>query len=270
MTGRSVQSFSTRQALEMQELAGTYRLGAPIAAYRGGLTKGLAYIINVIVALASVICFFVIWESLIKHNSTNPLLAIGLVVLVVGLIATALIWLISLPAQRRKRTWHVYVFSDGFVFTREGYSDVARWEEVRAIWHQIMRRSYGRYGGYTRHIYIVERFDGHRVVFDDKIKKVEQLGNLLNEQITNAMWPRTLADYQAGKVISFGPLSVSQQGVSNGRTLLPWTAIKEIKFEREGVKVHQKGKLLNWGKVSVEEIPNPLLLRALTRSVIGK
>jgi hypothetical protein len=122
----------------------------------------------------------------------------------------------------------------------------------------------------VRHFYTIERFDGRCIAFDDRIKKVEKLGNLLGEQITNAMWPHALASYNAGNVIPFGPLSVSQQGVSNGRELLPWTAIKEIKFDGIEVKVHQKGKLLNWSKVPVGNIPNSFLFLALTRSVLRK
>lgn len=267
MAGRSAQSFPTRHTLEMQELAGSYRLGAPVTEYRGGFTQGETTAVNLVVVFIGVICFATVWFSL-KLTPVSQSLGFVLAILFMGLLAIVAKVLTTL--FRPRRSWRVYIFTDGFIFMREGQSDIVRWEEVQAIWHQIERHRYGEYGGYTIHIYTVICADGRRTVFDDKIKKVEKLGNLLNEQIANALWPRVFADYQAGRVIPFGLLSVSQQGISNGKELLPWSAIKEIKFDREDVKVHQKGRLFNWGKVSIEEIPNLFLLKALTRSVLGK
>lgn len=39
MSGRSVRSFPEQHALEIRELAGVYRLGVPVAEYRGGFTE---------------------------------------------------------------------------------------------------------------------------------------------------------------------------------------------------------------------------------------
>lgn len=269
MTGQSAQSLPAQQTLEMQELVSTYQLGAPVAEYRGGFSKGSLTAINMIIVLAGLVYVLLI-VSLVRHNPAFTLQEVGLVVGVIALVGAVLIWLIGLPARRRRRAWRVYVFSHGFVFMRENQPDISRWEEIQAIWHQVKYHSYGEYGREVRHVYIIERFDGRRAVFDDKIKKVEKLGNLLGEQITNAMWPHTLASYNAGNVLPFGPLSVSRQGVSSGVALLPWTAIKEIKFDGVEVKVHQKGKLLNWAKVPVGDIPNAPLFLALTRYVLGK
>lgn len=269
MAGQSMRSFPVPQALEMQELASTYQLGVLIAEYRGGFSKGSLTVINLILTLVG-LTYALLIVSLVRHTPAFTLQEIGVIVGVVALVGAVLIWLIGLPSRRRRRSWRVYVFSHGFVFTRGGQPDIVRWEEIQTIWHQAKSRNYGEYGREVRHIYTIECFDGRRVVFDDKIKKVEKLGNLLGEQMTNAIWPRALADYNAGNVIPFGPLSVSQQGVSSGVARLPWAAIKEIKFDGEEVKIHQKGKLLNWAKVPVGDIPNVSLFLALTRSVLGK
>lgn len=269
MARQSMQSLPAQHALEMQELAGTYRLGTPVAEYRGGFTEGEKRVLFYVVAFVDLLCFAVVW-SLLKNNPATALLGLGLAVLSVWLIFVISKRLTNLPALLPRRSWHVYIFSGGFVFTREGKLDVAHWEEIQAIWHQIERRWHGRAGTDFINIYTIVCADGRRIVFDDQIKDVEKLGNLLNEQIAHVMWPRTIAYYQAGQVIPFGPLGVSQQGISNGRELLPWSEIKEIKFDSEDVKVHQKGKLGSWEKVSIGEIPNLFLLKALTRSVLEK
>jgi hypothetical protein len=269
MTGQSAQSLPAWQTLEMQELANTYQLGAPLAEYRGGFSKGALTAINMIIALAGLVYVLLI-ISMVRHNPAFTLQEVGVVVGVITLVGAVLIWLIGFPARRRRRTWRVCVFSNGFVFVQGGQPDVSRWEEIQVIWHQVKVHNRGEYGREVRHFYIIERFDGRRIVLDDKIKKLEKLGNLLGEQMANAIWPRVLADYRAGNVIPFGPLSVSQQGVSNGRELLPWAAIKEVKFDGIEVKVHRKGKLFNWAKVPVGSIPNASLFLALTKYVLGK
>ncbi len=263
------QPLPAQRTLEMQELASTYQLGTPVAEYRGGFSKGSLTAINMVIALAGVVYVLLI-VGLIRHNPPFTLQEVGVVVGVITLVGAVLIWLIGLPARRRRRAWRVYVFSHGFVFMRGNQPDISRWEEIQAIWHQVKYRSYGEYGREVRHVYVIEHFDGRRTVFDDKIRKVQKLGDLLGELITNAMWPRALASYNAGNVLPFGPLSVSRQGVGSGGALLPWAALKEIKCDGEEVKIHQKGKLLNWAKVPVGDIPNAPLFLALTRYAPGK
>lgn len=160
-----------------------------------------------------------------------------------------------------RRSWRVYVFTHGFVFTKGEQPAVFRCEEVRTIWREETAWGYG----ISTHRYTFDRLDGYRLVLDDKINNVKELGSLLSTQITNVMWPRTLAAYNTGEVIPFGPLSVSQQGISNGRELLPWAAVKEIRVRLGYVRIHQKGvKRSNWTKVKIAHIPNCSLFLALT------
>lgn len=73
---------------------------------------------------------------------------------------------------------------------------------------------------------------------------------------------------RAGSTITFGPLSVSQQGVSNGKELLPWYQIKGIEIQRGTVMVKKEGKRLNWSSVRVPQIPNFFVFNALVDHVI--
>jgi hypothetical protein len=263
MAGQPAQYYPPQLPLEMQNLASTYQLGAPMAEYRGGFT-GRA--IGAIVAgMVLVGIFGLAWIGTASDGDSASTLIFAIFTL---LSLAFLAWAIISPLQ--SNSWHVYVFNQGFIFLKGGQPDIFRWADVRAIWQQVTQ--YYRYGIRTRttHKYTIERADGHRVVLNDRIKNVGELGNGLSRQISEFMLPHMIAAYNAGNVITFGPLSVSQQGVSNGREMLPWPSIKEIGANRGYVSVRKEGKWLNWSTVAVANIPNFAVFIALTRYILGR
>jgi hypothetical protein len=64
-------------------------------------------------------------------------------------------------------------------------------------------------------------------------------------------------------------LSVSQQGLSNGKEMLPWSDIKGIKLDKGVIAVSKQGKWLNWTTTSVAQTPNIFVFTALVDSIIG-
>lgn len=263
MAGQPIQYFPPQLPAEIQNVANMYQLGNPVAEYQGGFTRrAIGAIVGATIFTA---LFGFIWIFAANDDTGGGSIVFALFVLA-GLAFMA--WAIINPIV--SSSWHVYVFNQGFVFSKGGQPDILRWAEIRAMWQQVTRHyTNGIYTG-TTHKYTVERADGHRVVLNDRIKKVEELGNVLSQQITNTMWPHMLAAYNAGNVISFGPLSVSQQGLSNGRELLPWTSIKEVGVQRGYVSVRKEGKWFNWSTVAVANIPNFFVFLALTRYVLGR
>jgi hypothetical protein len=272
MVEQQVQSFPSHHSLEIQELAITYRLGALVATYRGGFTRNsiTGITIGVFFAMFSVSGIII---SIATSRSTpmdfTAFVFLLLVVLVPFVLPTIVIlWLsIGRPLQRR-RHWRVYVFNHGFIFTTGQQPDIFRWDEIRTIWWEEDR--YYREWTPTIHIYTIDRFDGHRIVLDNKIHKVKELGTIIGEQVANALWPQTLAVLNAGNIIHFGPLNVSRQGISKGDKFLPWPALKEIVISGEDLKIHQHGKWLSWSNVELDNVPNVFLLLALSRFVMGR
>lgn len=261
MAGQPGQYYSPQFPLEIQNLASTYQLGAPMAEYRGGFSG--RDIGNIILISIITIIYGVVWIGVAADNADFS--EIGLIVFLICLAGLA--WTIINPIIGI--SWRVYIFNQGFVVSKGGQPDILRWTEIRAMWQQITRRYYkGIYRG-TTHKYTIERADGRRIILNDKFKKVEALGDALSQQITNTMWPHVLAAYNAGNTITFGRLSVSQQGVSNGREFLPWPSIKEIDVRRGYVSVRKEGKWFDWSHVAVSEIPNYYVFKALTRYILG-
>lgn len=273
MAEQPAQYFTSQRSVEMQNLANMYQLGAPLAEYRAGFTRRTIGRIIVSVILTSLFGFDVI-DAASRGTSGAALIPAIFTLLVLA----GLVWNIIYSLQ--SRSWCVYVFNQGFVFLKDGQPDIFRWEEVQVIWQQIKQYYYYGFRISKTHKYIIECVDGHRVVFNDRFKNVEELGNGLSQQISEFMLPKILEDYNAGNVVTFGPLSVSQQGINNGEELLPWSSIQEIeasqgpvsviRASQDIVKVRKEGKRRNWSTVPVAKIPNFFVFLALTKHILGR
>jgi hypothetical protein len=244
--------------------AATYRLGAPIAEYK---YRAVGMIVSASITMLAGIFFL----SLYLMNSTGTSYFGGdsQSTLVFGLVALAFlaigVWLFVKTFLERGS--HVYVFNEGLL--RMGARMIAiRWDSVESVWQAVTRRyANGIYTG-TRHLYTVRQWDGTKTVFNDQLKNVEALGNTIARETLRILLPRVIEAYRAGSTITFGPLSVSQQGVSNGRELLPWNQIKGIEIRRGIVTVKKEGKWLSWSSVRVPNIPNFFVFNALVDYVI--
>ncbi|MBO0781913.1 MAG: hypothetical protein J2P37_24095 [Ktedonobacteraceae bacterium] len=251
---------------EAHQMAMTYQLGTPLAEYRGGFTgRSIGGIILGIIftGLFGAIAIGIMNDSSSSSSDGGPII-IMVVLALVGLCF--LLWSIIAPIIYS--SWRVYVCSDGFVFAKGSEVQPTRWEHVQAVWQSVTRHyRNGIYTG-TTHKYTVERSDGYKVVFDDRFKKVSDLGDTLSNKATAIMLPRVLAAYNAGNVVNFGPLSVQLQGVSNGRELLPWSQISDFSVNQGIVSVRKEGKWLNWSSVEVAKIPNFFVFMALVRAIL--
>jgi hypothetical protein len=167
--------------------------------------------------------------------------------------------------------WGVYVYENGFVFKKGNQAaQPFRWDQIEAAWYSVTRHyRNGIYTG-TTHKYRVRRSDGYEVNLNDRFNKVGELGDLVHNSVTATKIPQVFAAYNAGQTITFGPLSVSTQGISNGKNLLPWAEVKDISIQSGYIAVSKAGKWLRWSSQPVAAVPNPFLFIALVRRVLGR
>ena len=195
----------------------------------------------------------------------------SLILILVGLFLMGL-GIYSLLFGVIYKNWAVYVYDRGFVH-RKGNQPAQpfRWDQVEATWYHVTRHyRNGIYTG-TTHNYRVRRVDGYEIVLNDRFTHVDKLGDTVSNQVTQAKMPQVLAAYNAGQVITFGPLSVSRQGIQNANgNLLPWPEIKDVSLQSGYVAVSKAGKWLRWSSQPVRNIPNVFLFIALVRSILRK
>jgi hypothetical protein len=245
-----------------QQAIGTYQLGTPQAEFKIGLNRH--YLTGIIAGIVVTGFFGAIVFAAGDSGSNSSLILLLFALLGFVLLVYYVVDFLT------HMSWRVYLCDQGFLLMKGTQAEPYRWEQIQAMWQEVTRHyRNGVYTG-TTHKYTVQRLDGQKIVFNDKFKQVEKLGDALSEAITNFMLPRALASYNAGQVLNFGPLSVSKQGVSNGKETLPWHEIKEFGVNRGYVSVRKEGKWLNWSTIAVAKIPNFFVFMSLTRSILNQ
>jgi hypothetical protein len=256
---------------DIYQSAMAYQLGQqPSAEYR--VTTGKKRVISgsiylVIGVILGIIGLLGMSQQQTDLSDTPPMLIFAILGL---LLIIASIYTFSYSVIYK--SWRVYVFEQGFLFKKGNETPQPfRWDQIEAVWYQVTRHyTNGIYTG-TSHRYQVKRKDGYQVVLTDRFANVGNLGDTISDQVTRTLLPQVIAAYSAGQTITFGPLSVNQQGLVNmlGH-VLPWSEIKGIDIQRGYIAVSRAGKWLKWSNEPVRRIPNAFVFIALVRSLLKK
>lgn len=248
-----------------EQLSGTYQLGTFQKEYQVKLTKTTLLCGIGALVLAGGIGYFA-YTLLTSPRNVNDLNNAPFVVGVSVIFLLIALYCLCYPLLYR--SWHVYVYADGFAFTRGGKLDAFRWEQVESMWQRITRRYMnGIYYG-TEYKYTIRGENGQQVILTNRITDVGTLGETISERVTRVKLPSVIDAFQAGSVVSFGQLSVSTQGVSNSKEWVSWDQIKDIRMNRGIVTVKKEGKWLNWSTIQVADIPNLFIFMALVRAIM--
>ncbi len=250
---------------DMYQLADAYQLGAPLEEYRFRAVRNLLGALLFIVLGIGCIVFIFISENLSLANMDFTAVDTSGNFWVFTLLGLALlaggVW--GVVNIYRNFDVRVMVCAQGLLRTHRGQAEVVRWEQVDAFWQAVTRRYMnGVYTG-TTHLYTLRRSDGAVFKFNDTLNKVEALGNTIQREVTRVLLPRFIYAYNAGSTVTFGPLSINQQGISNSKEMLPWSQFKDMQVKRGVISVKKEGKWLNWSSVHVPQIPNFYVFMAL-------
>lgn len=247
-----------------EQLAATYQLGTLQQEYRVRFTKTTLFSGIVALVLAGGLGFFASQmltspRNINDVNNAPVVIGVGVFFLLVALycLLYPLIY----------RSWRVYIYSEGFAYTRGSKLDAFRWSEIESMWQRVTRRYMnGIYTG-TQHKYTIRGLNGQQIVLNDRITNVEQVGNIISDMVTRIKLPEAIAAFKAGSTINFGSLSVNTQGVGNGKETIAWEQIKEFRVSNGIVTVKKEGKWLNWSSIQVANIPNLFVFFALVGAI---
>ncbi len=250
---------------DVHQLGGAYGLGAPREEYGFKIMRTLMTGLLLLAFGFAAIAFIVITEQIsfttMDFSAVDTSGNFWLFTLIgLGLFAVGVWSLVRLALNYDMR---VIVYEQGVLRTNNGLTEVVRWEDVHSFLQSVTKHyTNGIYTG-TTHRYTLSRSDGTVFKFDDTIRNVEALGNTLQREVTRVLLPRYIYAYNVGNTVTFGPLSISQQGISNGKEMLPWSQVKNLQVKRGVVCVQKEGKWFNWSTVGVARIPNFYVFMAL-------
>jgi hypothetical protein len=228
---------------DILQQAATYQLGNPLQVYKPAFSPPAAIGIAVGVTVLDLV-------ALVALLAVSGRLLIYLLVIPILMI----IFAVRAVMYGNKI---VYTFNGGMIqATGQQQRDVVRWDQVEAVWQKVIRMRYYYFFSRMSYKYTVRRSDGTTFTFNNVLKNVAELGQVIQQEVTRLHAPRAIAAYNSGAPVVFGPFTLNMQGISNGRDLLPWNTVKGIKIDRGVVTIMKEGQMLRWGSASVENVPN--------------
>jgi hypothetical protein len=162
---------------------------------------------------------------------------------------------------------HAQLFERGFVISRAGKTVAARWEDIASVTQYVVRMRYYGIPVWTSHKYTVTLNNGDSLLINNGFSKVGKLGEAVQRMSANVLLPRAVAAYNSGAVLTFGKLSVSQAGISNGQETLPWSDLNQLTFNNGSVIITRKGKRMRWTATQIRKTPNVYVLMGLVSYV---
>ncbi len=269
---RAAQQFS----LEVHQLASDNELGEPLREYRWKFTR--ISLIGISIGVA----FSALWVVAFFRNPPEA-------VQDTPFFGTITVLWLALFFYRLyfHHYWYLYTYTQGFIILKRSKVDIFHWEEVDTFRRTVIHvNSLARTTPLLGLLFLIllepvicrykiKCSDGKSLVLTYAIKEAEQIGKILNSYITEALLPTFLEMYAEGGEIAFGPLSISQAGISKGNNLLPWDEIQMVELTRNFVG--EDNNVLSINKVGrgrwtmpVPTIPDVSVFVALARHALQK
>jgi hypothetical protein len=188
------------------------------------------------------------------------------------------------------RSLRFFVYPWGIQWIDGDEEVTARWEDVWHVWQRNTRHYANGVPVATEYRYTLRLASGVTKAIEARLRPgaartseatrlasrpgitteitIEQLGRLLETGVTRTQLPQAISSFRAGHPLSFGPLTVSHNGISAGDNSLPWNEIQEVRTREGYVSVRRAGKWLSWKRAPVGDIPNYFVFDALVRSIL--
>jgi hypothetical protein len=164
----------------------------------------------------------------------------------------------------------VAVYERGFVYRdRKGFR-TWRWDEVASITSAVTRHyTNGIYTG-TTHVYTLLKRSGERLVLNDVFVKVDQLAAAVEQNVFPLLYEQLAGGYNAGQVLTFGPVAVGKSGIVIGKKTYPWTEVQQVSIHQGVLRVSKKGGgWFSGASAMASTIPNLRVLLSILDQVVG-
>ncbi len=262
-----------------QHIAATHELGELKATYKPATMCSVL----VSLAMAAFGCFWAILSfSIIQIFSRIPMSPFtGLLPTLFPLFGLLFVVfaLFGLISAYKKRVLRVHIYTDGFAFLGQNTLEVVHWQEVRSVLHSVTQHrststdSDGSTSTTTsyHHTYTIECWPGNGVKLDATFARLRELGKTIERETAHYLYPNAWQEYQSGRTVMFGALSVSPQGLAYQGNILPWSALNEITMNesRGFITIKQQGAFFRWANVSLSTVPNIEVFKALVNHITG-
>jgi hypothetical protein len=154
-----------------------------------------------------------------------------------------------------KLRWRLYLFDNGFVFSKGG-NRVVRWDEIQSFYEQQDVVAGIKADQWLRFLLN----DGRRLTIDSSYKDFAAFCQTVRERVTATVLARAAEALPKGQSIAFGKLLLSKAGLEKEGDSLAWADVHSIAIEpridgriyTHGVIVYKRNPESNAGKEKME------------------
>jgi hypothetical protein len=201
------------------------------------------------------------------------LLILGLATIIV-LVGFWLLWLLvrTPNVSRSQAARRVYLFEQGFIVAnRPDDVQVYRWDGIDTVYQKIVsQRTYGIETART-YLYTITSRDGRTAKLDQFWADIAELGPQINNRVSAALLPGSLAAVQRGQAVRFADLTVNAGGIAGRRKSVTWAEVKDVEISGGYVRVGVAGKFLPLSNTAAANISNlPLFFALVNRLRTGR
>jgi hypothetical protein len=234
--------------LPVQKMANTFQLGAPQAHYATRTSYAFIYGGS----------FALLVGCIVLYGLPDFLRIVGMAWVIVGIV--------TLLFSFMKPKIVILVYSEGLIQSKKGEIEVVRWDQIKAIWKQIMTYSELM----NIHEYKVCRNDGAMFAFGSSIPDVKTLGSQIERAVMQVLLPQFLARYHDGQVLSFESISVSMQGIRmvQEQKFLFWHECEGSFTNDDMLYIYKSNQANAWASLFVSVLPNAHILKELINHIL--
>jgi len=168
----------------------------------------------------------------------------------------------------RLRAFRFLLLDGGMIYVKCDQIIVCRWKEVKSVWQNIWQIKNGL-PNQINYRYTVLLHDETVFTLNNDIETDGSLGMAIQAEITRYMLPQALESINEGLSLTFGPLTINQEGVLvRWRSLLPWDMVHDYGLDQGVFWIRELGYRGAWTQVRSKKIPNLHLLLALVKDAV--
>ncbi|MEN8240396.1 MAG: DUF6585 family protein [Chloroflexota bacterium] len=188
-----------------------------------------------------------------------------------GLIAAVVITVLigwQIYSSRKKAA---VVYKNGFAYSDFRGVKSCPWDQIKSVTAKVVRNyTYGIYIG-TAHTYTLINLNDEKLTINDSLSKVERFYDLLQNKSLQSRYQRSADQYNLGKQVNFGPISISKgQGLLIGKKSYPWDGIAEVSIHQGMLSIKKKdGGWFSGATASSSAIPNLHVLLSIIDQIVG-
>jgi hypothetical protein len=235
-------------------------LGEPIGFFKAGAGTFVLYLVIGICALllaaAALVGFVIALQEPAQGRRHNfgKLLVFAFVIGGAGIAA--------LTKAFTMRGLRIFVAAKGLARQQRDKTEVLHWGDINTV----VRRKNAEKGEFsirTPFQLVVATADGREWLFDERVSRLKELRQLVEERTLPFMLPAARTALDAGERIGFGEVEIDEQGVHHGRSSVGWDSFEEARAEQGELSVRVLGARKPLWRIDLAKVPNAHVLVAL-------